>query len=244
MPSSTGTNYQALSDILFTTTIVFAVLVLIQLLLFVILRAKLNKKNKETDDSTKMMSFAGFALLAAGFPTIWLILSIALAIVYCVLTVCIISTLMQLLAPKAQPKPEPEPEPAPLPEPEPVMDHAQEEAMVAAMVRESITIEEAHDALTDEIASHFVEVEDSDEDKRYHNKTIINIDTLSKNYASGETVNLASLKEKNLLPNKADFVKVLARGMLDKQLTVEVQDFSVDAVKMIILTGGKAIQKK
>lgn len=244
MPSSTGTNYQALSDILFTMTIVFAVLVLIQLILFVILRAKLNKKNKENNDSTKMMSFAGFALLAAGFPTVWLILSIALAIVYCVLTVCIISTLMQLLAPKAQPKPQPEPEPAPLPEPEPVMDHAQEEAMVAAMVRESITIEEAHDALTDEIASHFVEVEDSDEDKRYHNKTIINIDTLSKNYTSGETVNLASLKEKNLLPNKADFVKVLARGMLDKQLTVEAQDFSVDAVKMIILTGGKAIQKK
>ena len=242
MPNSTGTEYQALSGILLATTIVFSVLVLLQVILFVILRAKVNKKNESTTKTMKTMSFAGFMFLAAGFPTVWLILSIALAVVYSILTYCNISMLMALLAPNTIAETEPEPEPEPVPEP--VIDHAQEEAMVAALVRESITIEEAHEAITDEVASHFVEVEESDEDKRYHNKTIINIDTLSKNYASGETVNLANLKEKGLLPNKADFVKVLARGMLDKQLTVEAQDFSVDAVKMIILTGGKAIQKK
>ena len=52
------------------------------------------------------------------------------------------------------------------------------------------------------------------------------------------------MKEKGLIPQKTDFVKVLGRGMLDKHLIVEAQDFSADAVKMIVLTGGHAIHKK
>ena len=68
-------------------------------------------------------------------------------------------------------------------------------------------------------------------------------DTLSEHFASGDVVNLETLKAKGLLTAKVDFVKVLARGMLDKSLTVEAQDFSADAIKMIILTGGRAVKK-
>ncbi len=241
------TNGSDLASILFAMVLVFAVLVVLQVILFVILRVKLNKKNAaDATSNNKLMSFAGFFLLDAGFPTLWTILCIILAIGYAVLTYLNVAMLMALIGSHNVPvtEAEPEPEPVFVASVEPVMDHAQEEELVAALMRESITIEEAHDAITDEIASHFVEIEESDEEKRYHNKTIINIDTLSKNYESGETVNLDSLKEKGLLPTKADFVKVLARGLLDKHLTVEAQDFSADAIKMIILTGGKAIQKK
>ena len=54
-----------------------------------------------------------------------------------------------------------------------------------------------------------------------------------------ETVTLDSLLEKALVPKGTDYVKVLARGELSKKLSVEMHDFSSDAVKMIILTGGK-----
>jgi ribosomal protein L15 len=59
-----------------------------------------------------------------------------------------------------------------------------------------------------------------------------------------EHVSLESMKERGLISKKTDFVKVLGRGLLDKQLIVEAQDFSADAVKMIVLTGGHAIHKK
>ena len=145
----------------------------------------------------------------------------------------------------AEPEPEPEQEHDPIPEPVvvPVGPTEEEEEFVAELVRESITIEEAHNAITDEVAVHFVEIEKIDEEKRYSKKSIINIDTLSANFEPGEIANLETMKEKGLLHKNTDFVKVLAHGMLDKHLTVEAQDFSADAVKMIILTGGHAVKK-
>ena len=68
---------------------------------------------------------------------------------------------------------------------------------------------------------------------------IVNIDSLSRAFAPNDVVNLATLRAKGILNPKADGVKVLARGVLDKPLIVEADDFSMDAVKMILLTGGK-----
>ena len=44
--------------------------------------------------------------------------------------------------------------------------------------------------------------------------------------------------------NKATYIKVLARGSLDKPLDVEADDFSPAAIKMIVLTGGTVSRKK
>jgi ribosomal protein L18E len=149
------------------------------------------------------------------------------------------------------PKPEPKPEPEPEPEHEVVfIEHEatkEEEALVAELVREDISIEEAHEALTDEVAKHFVDIEKislGGEEKKYDKKNIINIDTLSDNYRNGDTVTIVSLIEKKLLPKGTDYVKVLARGHLNKHLTVEANEYSADAIKMIILTGGKVIRIK
>lgn len=246
MPSFTGTTFDIISDVCFIMSIVFAVLVLSQVVLLFILRAKIKKKAAQKD-SQKLMSFAGFALIAMAMPALWVILCPILLVAYVVLLSYNISLIIGLIAPKKKPAPQPKEEkkaekPAETPA-EPAMNTEQEQELVASLVRESITIEEAHEAITDEIAVHFVEVEDSHEDKRYRSKAIINIDTLSLYFASGDTVNLEALKEKKLLPPKTDFVKVLAHGLLDKQLVVEAQDYSADAIKMIILTGGKVIKK-
>lgn len=74
--------------------------------------------------------------------------------------------------------------------------------------------------------------------KEQGQKTIINVDTISRNYIENEIVSLKTLKEKGLISKKAGYVKCLARGVLDKKLIFSLQDYSDDAIKMILLTGG------
>ena len=69
-------------------------------------------------------------------------------------------------------------------------------------------------------------------------KGIINVDTLSLNFNDGDTITVQGLKEKKLIAPDVKQVKLLARGNLDKVLHVELQDYSIEAVKMILATGG------
>lgn len=101
-----------------------------------------------------------------------------------------------------------------------------------------ISVEDAHNAMPDSVAAQFVDKKRS-EVCRFRKKSIVNIDTLSENFQNGDTVNLESLLAKRLVPNGTDYVKVLARGHLNKQLFVEANDYSSDAIKMIVLTDGK-----
>lgn len=70
---------------------------------------------------------------------------------------------------------------------------------------------------------------------------IINIGQLDRAFAAHETVTLAAMKEKGLLPRRAGRVKILADGLVTKPLTVKAEAFSVQAVKMVELTGGTVI---
>ena len=126
-------------------------------------------------------------------------------------------------------------------------------ADISEMIRSQITLHEAQTAISDEVAAELIEHEThgllNEEDRparpapaKGAKKGIINIDTLSKNFEAEDTVTLDALIEKGLVPKKVGSLKVLARGVLDKPLTVEAQDFSLDAVKMIVLTGGKAVK--
>ena len=135
-------------------------------------------------------------------------------------------------------------------------------ADVAVLVRERITLREARAALSDEVAAAQViadgptageadEAETGAETPRRTpvrtatrgKRAVLNIDTLSRCFSAGETVTLDAVKAKGLVPQSAEAYKVLARGYIDKPLTVEAQDFSLDAVKMLVLTGGRAVRK-
>ena len=72
----------------------------------------------------------------------------------------------------------------------------------------------------------------------------INLDTLCENFEDGETVTLDALKARKLVSGSCGRVKVLARGIMDKKLTVIADKFSLQAVKMITLAGGLAEQIK
>ena len=73
-------------------------------------------------------------------------------------------------------------------------------------------------------------------------KSIINVDTISASFLAGERVDVNSLKAKSLVPYDTAYLKVLARGIVDKPLSVYANDFSLSAVKMIALAGGKSVK--
>ncbi len=96
--------------------------------------------------------------------------------------------------------------------------------------------------------SHILHVSAKTEEEKSAGKSaegkqdIINIDVLNACYEANETVDIESMKAKGLIPKSVARVKVLARGHLSKPLTVIADDFSLDAVKMILLTGGTPIE--
>ena len=75
-------------------------------------------------------------------------------------------------------------------------------------------------------------------------KAQVNLDTISATFSEGDTVTLSALKEKKLVGKNVGAVKILARGTLNKSLIIIAQDFSMAAIKMILLTGGQAIVTK
>lgn len=118
---------------------------------------------------------------------------------------------------------------------------AEERAHMEELQRQQVSAAEVKEIVSDETASILIEKE-VDEEKIFGNKKgIINIDTISRNFEAGDIVTVNSLKDKKLIDKNVCFVKVLARGIIDKPLIVKAQDFSLDAAKMIRLTGGKVV---
>ena len=119
-------------------------------------------------------------------------------------------------------------------------------ANIADLIRDKITLHEAQLSISDIAAASLVEtVEKLNEEQQsvtQGKRGIINIDTISDNFQNGDVVTLDALKAKDLVPKNVIRLKVLARGILDKAITVEAHEFSIDAVKMIALTGGKVVR--
>ena len=117
--------------------------------------------------------------------------------------------------------------------------------VVTPQPRRKVTVEEARTKVTDEYAKqHVVTVVTAPVMQQKlatgGKKAVVNIDTISANFADGDVVDIAALKAKGLVGKKDTQVKILARGYIDKSLTVVADDFSVDAVKMILLADGTA----
>lgn len=111
-------------------------------------------------------------------------------------------------------------------------------------VRQSVTAAEVDSIMQDEVAEVLIEKSEEQEVTDRTKVGIVNIDALSRAFADGETVTLEEIKKRvKGFDKKITYVKVLARGVLDKKLTVKADAFSIQAVKMILLTGGKVIKK-
>lgn len=74
-----------------------------------------------------------------------------------------------------------------------------------------------------------------------NNRAVVCLDTLSDAFAPYSFVNLAILRKEGIVGEETTHIVVHARGVLRKPLMVEADAFSLEAVKMLSLTGGRAI---
>lgn len=102
---------------------------------------------------------------------------------------------------------------------------------------ESISVEEADQKMSDEVAVGHI-LENKLNKKHNGKKCIISIDTICENFQDGDIVDIEALLDKKIIPSSVGHVKVMARGKLWKKLHVKLQDYSLQAVKMIVLKGG------
>lgn len=119
------------------------------------------------------------------------------------------------------------------------------------LVREEI--DEAHaDELSDDEALRVVVTKEVEEEvvsqqkqvasNKKNNKAIVNVDQINQIFDYNEYVTIEKLKEKGLVNKKTNYVKVLSRGVINKPMTIEANEFSLKAVKMIVLTGGSVVR--
>ena len=105
-----------------------------------------------------------------------------------------------------------------------------------------IDMEKADSLITDALARDLIKRAESPIGTSGHEKCVINVDTLSEYFYPGERVDINALKKRGLISRTSFFVKVLARGRIDKPLSVYANEFTPAAVKMIVLSGGEAVR--
>lgn len=66
----------------------------------------------------------------------------------------------------------------------------------------------------------------------------INVSTLDSKFETGETVDVASLRAKGMLPKLAQYVKILGEGEVTKKLTVRAYGVSAVAKEKLEKVGG------
>ena len=73
---------------------------------------------------------------------------------------------------------------------------------------------------------------------------VVNIGTLSEHFADGTRVDLNALKRKKLVDEDAVAYRVVGKNTLERSLCVIANGFNAGAVKMLLLTGGRAVLLK
>ena len=75
-----------------------------------------------------------------------------------------------------------------------------------------------------------------------HRFNIINLNTLEQKFKDGESVTVKKLIALGLISKPREGVKILAKGDIDKKLTVKAHSFSKTAKQAIIKAGGSVIE--
>lgn len=124
------------------------------------------------------------------------------------------------------PEPESEPEPEVIEEP------------VEIPIVEHIDANEADLLISDDLAMKKANYESG---AGHGKQGVVNIGVIDDNFDQNEVVTIAALKAKGLVPKSVGRIKILAAGILEKPLTIKAESYSVQAIKMIELTGGTVI---
>lgn len=119
---------------------------------------------------------------------------------------------------------------------EPIIEEAPPEVMPEIV--EHIDAEEADAMISDSLAMKTANYERG---AGRGLQGIINIGALDQNFEANDVITLSVLKERGLVSKNVGRLKILAHGVLNKPLTVKSESYSIQAIKMIELTGGTVI---
>lgn len=115
---------------------------------------------------------------------------------------------------------------------------------LAHLLRDRIDVKEAG-VLTDEQASALSQVVFIEKPENFVEvNAVLNIDDIAKVFDKNDIVNLTTLKERKLIGRRINNVQIRGLGEVDKPLTVCANDFTLTAIKMIVLTGGSVVEYK
>lgn len=98
-----------------------------------------------------------------------------------------------------------------------------------------IDAEEADAMISDELA---LQTANYEEGAGQGKQGIINIGVLDQHFEANDLITLAVLKERGLIKKNVGRLKILADGILNKPLLIKSESYSIQAIKMIELTGG------
>ena len=132
--------------------------------------------------------------------------------------------------------------PAPAAEPvAPVIIEAPQKVepeIVVPEIVEQIDSEATDDLISDAAAMRFANYEKG---AGHGKQGRINIGVINDRFDADDVITLNLLKQKGLVPKNVGRIKILAGGVLSKPLTIKAESYSVQAIKMIELMGGKVI---
>ena len=153
-----------------------------------------------------------------------------------------VDIILEILARKKEPEeeePEPEPEPEVVPVIVPVVvPEPEPEPEIMPEIVEHIDAEEADEMISDDLAMKTVRYESP---AGHGKQGIINIGALDHIFEAGDVITLDELKRRGLVSRSFGRIKILADGVLNKPLTIKAESYSIQAIKMIELTGGTVI---
>ncbi len=172
-----------------------------------------------------------------GFPW-WIIIIIVLVLIIAALLIYIF--LIRRKKDEEETAPTDEEGEEPTEDGEAPLDEEGEESVDELEIRDEVSADMVDELMSNKDAEHFLLA--NGEKGGAGKMGIINIGQISENYQANDVVDLASLKEKGLVNDNVGRLKVLAAGVLDKPLVIKADAFSVQAIKMITLTGGQAIK--
>jgi ribosomal protein L18E len=102
--------------------------------------------------------------------------------------------------------------------------------------------EKADQLITDSLAKSLIKRDTSPISTTGNKRESISVDIISDSFSPGERVDINVLKKKRLVEQDTGYIKIVGGGRIDKALRVYANDFSLVAVKMLVLTGGEAIK--
>jgi len=108
------------------------------------------------------------------------------------------------------------------------------------LLSESVHVHDA-DMLDNETAENCIEIKDIAPIAN-ENFESISLDVIDENFLDGQRITLDRLKKKGLVSEDCNGIRIIAGSRISKPLAIHANEFTLPAVKMIVLTGGRAVQ--